>query len=181
MGGELGFRPCQAGQSWVWDEVEFEILSPSAKLRRKPSLTSNDASCVLRIVAKGSSAGSGHQAILLGDISQHIEMQLLSRLQHRVTIMTAPHHGSATSSSYALVRRLRPQLVVASAARHSRYGHPHPDVVARYCGVGARLFVTGEVGAVTWRSDEPHKVHLARAQATPWRAARRPAQLARCR
>lgn len=178
---ELGFRPCQAGQSWIWDEVKFEILSPSVKLRREPSLTSNDASCVLRIVAKGGSTGPGHQALLLGDISQGIEMQLLPRLQSGVTIMTAPHHGSATSSSYALVRRLRPQLVVASAGRHSRYGHPHPDVVARYCGVGARLFVTGEVGAVTWWSGQPRTVHLARAQAMPWRDARSSAQLARCR
>lgn len=174
-------KPCKAGQRWVWDQVEFEMLSPRSQTEGQPGTTSNDSSCVLQVTATADRVGSRAQALLLGDISQRIELSLLDRLRPGVGLMTAPHHGSATSSSYALVRRLRPQWVVASTARHSRYGHPHPKVVQRYCSIGAEMFVTGETGAVSWQSDQPSRINLARSEGRPWRHARSQRALARCR
>lgn len=47
------------------------------------------------------------------------------------TLLVLGHHGSATSTSEALLKQL-PQLRLAiSSARWRRYGHPHPDVQAR--------------------------------------------------
>ncbi len=177
---EHSVKPCVAGQRWVWDQVEFELLSPPLQAEAQAGLTSNDASCVLQVTAMADRAGAAQQALLLGDISQPIELSLLESLTPGATFMTAPHHGSATSSSYALVRRLHPQWVVASTARHSRYGHPHPKVVRRYCSVGARLFVTGEAGAVSWRSDQPSHIRLARMEGRPWRQGQSQKALARC-
>lgn len=177
---ERAIKPCNAGQRWVWDRVEFEMLSPRLQATNQSGLTSNDASCVLQVTAKAGRLGSPQQVLLLGDISQRIELSLLDSLRPGVALMTAPHHGSATSSSYALVRRLRPQWVVASTARHSRYGHPHPKVVHRYCTMGARLFVTGEAGAVSWRSDQPSLIKLARSEGRPWRQGKSQKALARC-
>lgn len=171
--------PCAAGQHWIWDQVHFEMLSPAQA--RSDGASSNDQSCVLRITSKADHNGNTQRALLFGDISQSVELRLLHKLQPQVALMLAPHHGSSTSSSRALVRRLQPKLVVASAARHSRYRHPHSEVVARYCDVGARFFVTGEAGAVTWRSSAPQQVYPARMLATPWRSARSLRQLDRCR
>jgi competence protein ComEC len=58
----------------------------------------------------------------------------------------------------ALVRVLDPRLVLVNAGRGNRFGHPHPQVVARYRQVGARLFQTGREGALIWRSSSPHRL-----------------------
>jgi competence protein ComEC len=61
-----------------------------------------------------------------------------------------PHHGSRTSSSEAFVDAVRPQVAVVQAAYRSRFGHPAPDVVARYRARGITLVRSDECGAWTW-------------------------------
>ena len=39
-------------------------------------------------------------------------------------------------------------MVIFSAGRDNRVGHPHPAVVARYRAAGAAMFSTAEDGAV---------------------------------
>ena len=69
------------------------------------------------------------------------------------------------------MRVLRPRLVFVSAARGNRFGHPHPDVVARYRDVGATLFRTGWDGALVWSSSAPRRVTRWRAHELPyWRS-----------
>jgi competence protein ComEC len=87
-----------------------------------------------------------------------------------VHVMFAPHHGSLSSSSMALVRVLDPHLALVNAARGNRFGHPHPRVVARYRRVGARLFQTGREGALIWRSSSPQRLIRWRRDRSPyWR------------
>ena len=94
---------------------------------------------------------NGARAVLLaGDISRRIERRLPKQ---PVDMLMAPHHGSLTSSSMSFVRGFSPQVVFVSTDRRSRYGHPHPDVVARYAQ--ARLSITGRAGALTWESAAP--------------------------
>lgn len=56
---------------------------------------------------------------------------ILSPLVQDVTVMVLGHHGSATSTSAALLARLPGLRLAVSSARWRRYGHPHPDVQAR--------------------------------------------------
>lgn len=70
-----------------------------------------------------------------------------------VRVMLAPHHGSATSSTRALLDAAAPDLAVISAGRGNRYGHPHAAVLDRYRAVGARILRTDIDGAVTLRTD----------------------------
>jgi len=46
-----------------------------------------------------------------------------------------------------------PALAVASAGEGNRYGHPHPQVVARYQDGGIPLLVTARDGAVLLATD----------------------------
>jgi competence protein ComEC len=71
----------------------------------------------------------------------------------RIVVLKAPHHGSATSSTPALLSALRPAAVVFSAGRNNRFGHPHPAVVTRYRDLGAAMFSTAEDGAVILDTD----------------------------
>jgi competence protein ComEC len=140
-------QPCLAGERWSWDGVEFEILHPSASetLRRE-----NDTSCVLRVVSPHGSA------LLTGDIERGAESQLVRTYDQALAadIMTAPHHGSRTSSSAAFVAAVQPQHVVVPAGYANRYGFPHEEVAARYELSGAKLWNTGSMGALTFRIAE---------------------------
>ncbi len=135
-------RPCLAGEHWSWDGVEFEVLHPlpSASLR-----ASNDKSCVLRV-------SNGRWSLLLtGDIEAKGERSLLASAESvAADILVAPHHGSATSSSEALVRAVAPEWVIFSTGYGNRYGFPRPEVVERWHRAGAELINSAEVGAVSF-------------------------------
>jgi competence protein ComEC len=92
--------------------------------------------------------------LLTGDISRSIEAGLVETMDllPRV-VLKAPHHGSGTSSSAAFLRHLRPEAVLVSAGRGNLYGHPTPEVLARYGEVGAQVFRTDRDGQVELVTD----------------------------
>ena len=132
--------PCEKGQQWAWDDVEFEILHPSTDTVG----SENDRSCVLQI-----STPDGLRTLLTGDIEAQGEQQLLSsRLLHPVVVLLAPHHGSNTSSGKAFVDRLQPKNVIFTTGFGNRYGFPKAKVTSRYQVAGARQFNTADSGAI---------------------------------
>ncbi len=148
-------QACAAGQSWVWDGVRFELLHPlpSADLLRGAS---NALSCVLRIEAAGASA------LLAGDIGAAQERELLARGLAPVDLLLVPHHGSKTSSSAAFVQALQPRLALVQAGWRNRFGHPAPEVVARYQAQGVDLLDSPRCGALRWHSQTPGQWQCAR-------------------
>lgn len=156
---ELDARPCRRGESWVWDGVSFAILHPPADF----SGSRNNASCVLRVQARGGSA------LLTGDIEAKAERRLAAGGLARTALLLVPHHGSGTSSSSIFLDVLRPTLAIASAGHRNRYGHPHPAVAERYRQRGIPLWVTGRDGALTWRSAQPGRLKAQRQERrSPW-------------
>jgi competence protein ComEC len=92
--------------------------------------------------------------VLPGDIGKEGERAILPRVEPgRLVVLKAPHHGSATSSTEALLERLRPRVVIFSCGRTNRFGHPHAAVVDRYRALGAAIFSTAEDGAVFVETD----------------------------
>ncbi len=88
--------------------------------------------------------------VLPGDVEAGVERAVAAVLEPAPRrVVKAPHHGSRTSSSAAFVEALRPSVAIVSAGRHNGFGHPHPEVVARYEAVGAVVLATGDEGAVT--------------------------------
>ncbi|MGQ0530832.1 MAG: DNA internalization-related competence protein ComEC/Rec2, partial [Panacagrimonas sp.] len=143
--GTDGYASCVEGQSWTWDGVLFEVLHPDSS-----DWSDNNRSCVLHISAPEFSA------LLSGDIERGAEARLVRDHSEalRADVLIAPHHGSKTSSTPNFVHAVAPQLVVFGAGWRSHYGHPRPEVVARYREVGARPLTTGVEGAVRiWSED----------------------------
>jgi competence protein ComEC len=158
-----GFDACH-GRRWRWDRVDFHLLDPP----RPAGASDNDTSCVL-LVDDGR-----HATLIAGDISARVEAPVLRRVADRapLALVFAPHHGSNSSSSRALVRVLTPRIVFVSAARGNRFGHPHPAVTQRYRAVGSVLHQTGRHGALIWSSANPNRVVRWREYRAPyWRAA----------
>jgi competence protein ComEC len=112
-----------------------------------PELKDNARSCVLKV---DSAFGS---MLLPADIEQGSEMELLRthREAVRADVLLAPHHGSGTSSSIAFLAQVAPGLVVIPVGYRNRFGHPKPEVVARYEALGARVLRSDRDGAVMLR------------------------------
>ncbi|UTF60919.1 DNA internalization-related competence protein ComEC/Rec2 [Gilvimarinus sp. DA14] len=131
------YQNCHTSPDWEWQGVRFEFLSAPGRGRSE----GNNASCVLAV------HGLGKTLLLPGDIEKQTEALLVSQLDP-VDVLLAPHHGSASSSSWSLLSSVRPGYAVFSAGFKNRHGHPHPDVVARYRKLGSTLFNTAEDGAL---------------------------------
>jgi competence protein ComEC len=138
-----GARTCTTGGTWERDGVRFRFLHPPAHF---PYL-GNEASCVLRIET------SHGAALLTGDIGTVVEQGLTARHASdlRAEVVLAPHHGSRHSSAAAFISATGARHAVVSAGHGNRFGHPHPDVVARWRDAGAEVLSTPEGGALRIR------------------------------
>jgi competence protein ComEC len=95
--------------------------------------------------------GEGSRLLLTGDISSRIEPRIADALpvDAKPLALAVAHHGSRSSSSEAFLASAHPALAIVSAGWHSRYGHPHPEVVARFRDAAIPLFNTAGLGALT--------------------------------
>lgn len=135
----VSMQQCVAGQAWDWDGVHFRLLNPAAGAGDRD----NDSSCVLLV------EGHSGRLLLTGDISSAVEPQVAAALGAGPPIvLLVPHHGSKTSSSDAFITAVAPSLAVVSAGWRNRFGHPKPEVLARYAAHAVPVFNTAEQGAV---------------------------------
>ncbi|MFL9610931.1 DNA internalization-related competence protein ComEC/Rec2 [Methylobacillus sp. Pita2] len=142
--GNLRHSPCQAGQKWRWDGVDFEMLYPANAANLPAGVKTNNRSCVLHI---RSAAGT---LLLPGDIERSAEADLLDAAGQGIAadVLVAPHHGSRTSSTPGFVAAVKPQAVIFTAGYRNRFRHPRHDVMARYAAAGASLYRSDHDGAV---------------------------------
>jgi competence protein ComEC len=166
---------CDAGQRWEWDGVRFEMLHPSSDEHPPPGLLParpNALSCVLQVTDT-----AGRSLLLTGDIEAAQEAALVARSGNKPgagrdavpdtaparagavpplasEVLLVPHHGSRTSSSPDFLEAVAPRVALVQAAYRSRFGHPAPDVVARYEAKGIEVLRTDRCGAWSWRSNQ---------------------------
>jgi competence protein ComEC len=139
-------QPCQAGDSWQWDDVHFEVLHPPslAQSDHLAKRKTNETSCVLKITTR-------HGSVLLpADIEKDTERSLLARASRQLsaTVLIAPHHGSKTSSTEAFIRQANPWLTLFSVGYRNHFGHPNEQVVERYRNLGSQMMRSDRDGAV---------------------------------
>jgi competence protein ComEC len=138
MAESVGASRCRAGDAWNWDGVRFTVIHPSPEHRFR----GNDGSCALRI------DGAGGAALLLADPESRAEAAMLER-RLAADIVLVPHHGSASSSSPALVAAVGARLALVSAGYGNRWGFPRPEVVERWQRAGASVLTTADGGAIS--------------------------------
>ena len=81
----------------------------------------------------------------------------------RSEVLVVGHHGSLTSTSGRLLQVVQPTEGWISAGFNNRFGHPHPDVLARLHEAGVRTFNTAECGRIFREPDR-----LTRCQRKLW-------------
>lgn len=154
---ELQGQPCQS-QQWRWNGVDFQLW------RWQAASSGNSSSCVLRVTAGGESL------LLTGDINSAAEQALQrSGLPLRADWLLVPHHGSRSSSSPAFLNAVAPRAALLSRGRHNSFGHPHPQVQARYAERGVVWYDTAQQGALSLQLGTFAGAHGLREERRFWR------------
>jgi competence protein ComEC len=90
--------------------------------------------------------------LIPGDVSAEREKQWVRywRAELEASILVLAHHGSRTSSSYALLKWSSPEWALVSAGRGNAFGHPHQEVVQRVERSGPTVLLnTATSGAIS--------------------------------
>jgi competence protein ComEC len=137
---------CESGQRWEWDGVRFRVLQPGPAHYANARLKTNDLSCVVRVESDFGTA------LLTGDLEARGELELVRDDPEslRADLLVVPHHGSMTSSTPAFIAAVAPEFAVYTPGYRNRFGHPRPEVMARYDASGIRTFRTDFDGALTF-------------------------------
>jgi competence protein ComEC len=104
----------------------------------------NNQSCVLKVMVGGVSV------LITGDIDVDIERLLVSLHGDslRSDVLIVGHHGSATSSSWAFLKTVKPKIAIYSAAYKGRFGHPAKIIEERFQRLGIPTYNTATSGAI---------------------------------
>ena len=128
------------------DGIYLEVLFPD---RDATNLETNLASIVLKLVYGEDSF------LLMGDSPKAIEEYLifLDAENLAVDVLKLGHHGSRTSSSEFFLGATSPEVVIISAGKNNRYGHPHPEVLDILKKFEVKILRTDEDGTIIIKSD----------------------------
>lgn len=133
-----------AGHQRTIDDCTWRTLHPPAGAPVDGSEISNASSLVLSIRC-------GRRAVLLtGDAEAAAEARYAAEpTLPSGGVLKSPHHGSATSSTPALLDAMTPRHVVISVGWRNRFGLPKASVLERYRSRQMAVYRTDRDGAVT--------------------------------
>ncbi len=97
-------------------------------------------------------SGKGLPVLSKIKIAQYV-IRPLSYTYTTVLSKSFSYKNTRTSSTEGFVAAARPAAAIVSVGRASSYGHPHPEVLARWRDSGALVLTTGERGTVTVSTD----------------------------
>jgi competence protein ComEC len=137
-------RHLRAGDQIPWQSLTIDVLAPESTYRN-PLSPKNDDSLVLHMQY-------GRASVLLEGDAEHPEESAML-LNHRitpVTLLKVGHHGSATSSTQDFLAAASPKDAVISVGRGNTFGHPRPEVIARFAQQSVKLYRTDMHGVTTF-------------------------------
>lgn len=139
----------RAGERGSASIAAARVLHPP----RSPAVAPAQAHGNARSIVLDVALGSVH-VLLTGDLPAEEEARLVAAGgAPRGAILKVAHHGSRGSSAEAFLAAVRPPAALVSAGARNRYGHPHPEALARLEAVGARVLRTDRDGALVIEAD----------------------------
>jgi competence protein ComEC len=134
-------HPAKVGETIQLDAgVRLEVLHPGDALDME---SRNENSVSMRLVY------GSFTFLFTGDAEERAEREMLAtELPLQSLVFKAGHHGSSSSSTRPFLEAVRPQIIVVSAGVGNRFGHPHPEMLARAQAIGAAVLRTDELGTI---------------------------------
>jgi competence protein ComEC len=134
-------HPAKVGETIQLDAgVRLEVLHPGDSLDME---SRNENSVSMRLVY------DSFTFLFTGDAEERAEREMLAtELPLQSLVFKAGHHGSSSSSTMPFLEAVRPRIIVVSAGVDNRFGHPHPEMLARAQAIGAAVLRTDELGTI---------------------------------
>lgn len=108
----------------------------------------NDTSIVLRIDYGSTSF------LLTGDMEKTAESDLVaSGANLKADVLQVGHHGSSTSTGYAFLNAVLPEMGIIACGVNNKYGHPHEETLSILRDAGVDVYRTDLLGTITVSSD----------------------------
>ncbi|WP_144394322.1 DNA internalization-related competence protein ComEC/Rec2 [Pleionea sediminis] len=120
------------------DKASFATINLSGK----NAWQGNNSSCLARFTL-------GEQSILLtGDIEEIAERELIKQNQFplQADVISVPHHGSKTSSTWSFLVATKAAIGVVSNGYLNRFNHPAISVISRYEALDISTLNTADTG-----------------------------------
>lgn len=129
-------------------EIVLHILYPLTSFKDKRISNLNNSSIVIKASYKDV------DMLLSGDAEEPEEKELLASGEDlSAEILKAGHHGSETSSSEALLEKVKPEIILISCGAGNSYGHPSPRTMKRFERLGIPARRTDLEGTIRIRTD----------------------------
>lgn len=128
------------------DHVDFQILWPDTWVDPLPDDEQNEHSMVIRCMYRKK------KFIFMGDAGLATEA-MLSEESVKADVLKIGHHGSASATSMAFLKKVRPNLAVISVGAYNRYGHPNHQILKRLKKQCIPYLRTDQNGAVSLTTD----------------------------
>lgn len=124
------------------------LLSAQFEVNEEKEKNYNDESIVLFLRL-------GQAKILLtGDMEIRGEQALLNQgVLAKMNVLKVGHHGSKSSTSWALVTKIQPEFSLISVGENNTYGHPHAEVLTRLTSSGSHIKRTDLEGDIILVAD----------------------------
>jgi len=130
------------------DDCEIEIMFPDENLVGKTPENLNNTSIAMKLVYGKT------KFFLAGDIEKDIEHKLsMENIDLSADVFKADHHGSDTSNTEELLRKINPKIVVIEVGKNNQFGHPSGRPLKTFERIGARVYRTDLDGTVRIASD----------------------------
>ena len=143
---DVAWNAARAGETLRLDGVDLTLLWPDSAAV-DTAQEANEVSAVLQL------RYGNFSALVPGDAPASVEQLLVAHYGSalRSQVLKAGHHGSRTSTTEEWLDAVRPELIVISAGRRNRYGHPAPDVLRRLRRHGIAVARTDREGTISLR------------------------------
>ena len=128
---ELRVKNGRTGVHIIKDgELTADIIAPD-----KPDESNlNNSSIVLLLTF-------GNVSYLLTGDAETKELNAIRADMH-ATVLKAGHHGSKTSTTQTLLKKISPSVTVISCGKNNDYGHPHAEVLKMLKSVNSSVYRT---------------------------------------
>ncbi len=136
----------KSGDSFAWDGVAGRVLWPQDD---SPATKASNNDSLVLLLQQGVT-----RFLLPGDIEHPVEQALVDDgASVAAAFLKVPHHGSKTSSTEGFLHAVHPRWAAISVGADNTFGHPSPEVLARYRSLQIPVYETEWQGAITASSD----------------------------
>lgn len=135
----------EAGANFFYGGMGVRVLAPAPDVAQRDARR-NDESLVMKLIDGNTSA------LLEGDAEKPTE-KYLTKEDSSADVLKVAHHGSASSTSEALLAVVHPRFSVISVGARNVYHHPRPEVLQRLQNARVITFRTDVDGASSFFLD----------------------------